>query len=139
MITLIGEKLAFEDIEFTYLGSINECKNCKLKTVCFNLKPGRNYKISKIRDKKHNCNVHDGNAVIVEVSEQPFIAAISKDLPMDTKLKVEITECKSIGCDFYDICNNKALQNGKTYAIKKTIEKIECPLEYELFMVELKD
>ena len=48
LVTLIGEKLAIEDAEFTYLGPQNDCRNCKLKTVCFNLKPGRRYKITTV-------------------------------------------------------------------------------------------
>ena len=35
LVTLIGEKLAKKDFEFIYLGPINDCRNCKLKTVCF--------------------------------------------------------------------------------------------------------
>ena len=54
LVTLVGERLANEDEEFVYLGPNNECKNCKLKTVCFNLKPGRQYKIIKVREKQHN-------------------------------------------------------------------------------------
>lgn len=69
LVTLIGEKLANEGEEFIYLGPNKECGNCKLKTVCFNLKPGRTYKITKIRDKRHSCNVHDENVIVVEVQE----------------------------------------------------------------------
>jgi len=69
LVTLIGEKLAKENDEFIYLGPQNDCKNCKLKTVCFNLKQGSQYKIIKVRDKRHNCNVHEGNAAVVEVQE----------------------------------------------------------------------
>ena len=69
LVTLIGEKLAKENGEFIYLGPQNDCKNCKLKTVCFNLKQGGYYKITKVRDKKHSCNVHEGCAAVVEVQE----------------------------------------------------------------------
>lgn len=47
LVTLIGEDLAVEGGEFTYMGSSNECRSCQLKTVCFNLKPGRRYRIVK--------------------------------------------------------------------------------------------
>ena len=69
LVTLIGEKLAKENEEFIYIGPQNDCKNCKLKTVCFNLKQGGHYKITKVRDKRHSCSVHDGNAAVVEVQE----------------------------------------------------------------------
>ena len=76
LITLIGEKLAVEGLEFTYVGANSECRSCKLKTVCFHLKPGRNYTITNIRDKKHTCNVHEGNAVIIEVNEQSILVSL---------------------------------------------------------------
>ena len=139
LITLIGEKLAVEGMEFTYLGSISECKNCRLKTVCFHLKPGRNYTITNIRDKKHSCNVHEGNAVIVEVNELPFIAAVTKKISEGTEITVERQKCDNIRCSFFEICTNKDLQKSKNYTIKKTFGEIECPLGHELYKVELTD
>lgn len=139
LVTLIGKKLAVEGEEFTYLGSNNECKNCKLKTVCFNLKPGRQYKITKIRDKQHNCSIHDGNVVVVEVSEMPIVAAVNKKLPDETTTKIDKQECKNIGCDYFKICTNIAIQKDKTYTIKKIYGKIDCPAGYELYEVELTD
>jgi len=139
LITLIGEKLAVEGLEFTYLGSNSECKNCRLKAVCFHLKPGRNYTITNIRDKKHSCNVHEGNAVIIEVRELPFIAAVTKEVSESAKTTVERQKCKNIRCEFFNICTNRTLQKKKNYTIKKTFGKIECPLGYELYKVELTD
>ena len=139
LITLIGEKLAMEGLEFTYIGSNSECKNCRLKTVCFHLKPGRNYTITNIRDKKHPCNVHEGNAVIIEVNELPFIAAVTKEVAEGTKTTVERQKCKNITCEFFNVCTNRILQKKKNYTIKKTFGKIECPLDHELYKVELTD
>jgi uncharacterized protein (UPF0179 family) len=139
LVTLVGEQLAVEGEEFTYLGSNSECRNCQLKTVCFNLKPGRNYRITKLRDKYHECNIHEGNVIVVEVEELPLTVAVPKDLPKGTTTTVEKTECKNIGCDSYEICTNTALQNGKTYTIMKVYEKIKCPRHYELYKVDVSD
>ena len=139
LVTLIGEKLAVEGEEFVYLGANNECKNCKLKTVCFNLKPGRKYKISKLRDKQHNCNVHEGNVIVVEVIEMPITAAIDKKLSEGTSTKVDPIECKNIGCNSYEICTNRALQKDKTYKIKKAYDKIDCPKGYNLYKIDIVD
>lgn len=139
LVTLIGEKLAIEENEFIYIGPNNDCRNCKLKTVCFNLKPGREYKIIKIRDKRHSCNVHDGNTAVVEVQEMPIIAAIDKKLSEGDTTKIEKKECKNIGCIYYEICNNIALQKDKNYKIKGIIESIDCPIGHELRKAELTD
>lgn len=138
LVTLIGEKLAKEENEFTYLGPNNECKNCKLKTVCFNLKSGRRYKITNVRDKRHNCNVHEGTAAVVEVQEMPIITAIDKKLSEGSEAKIEDRKCKSIGCVNYELCS-VVLQKDKKYKITKIYESIDCPIGYELQKAELSE
>ena len=139
LVTLIGEKLAIEGGHFTYLGPNNDCRNCKLKTVCFNLKPGREYEITAIRDKQHSCNVHEGNVVVVEVKEMEILASIDGKLAEGVESKINKIECKNIGCPYYETCNNMALQKDKTYKIKKLYEKIECPIGYDLNKAELEE
>lgn len=138
LVTLIGEKLAKLGNEFIYIGPNNECKNCKLKTVCFNLKSGKKYKITNIRDKKHNCNVHEGAAAVVEVHEQPIITSINKKYIQGENLKIEKNNCGSIGCIHYELCNVN-LEKGKNYTIIKIFEEIECPMGFEINKVELKE
>jgi len=139
LVTLVGEKLAVEGEEFTYLGSNSECRNCQLKTVCFNLKPGRKYRIIKIRDKQHECNIHEGKVVVVEVEELPLTVATAKELIEGTTTTVEKKECKNIGCDSFEICNNTALQNGKNYTVTKVYGKIECPKHQVLYRLDVTD
>jgi len=136
MVTLIGEKLAVEEAEFTYLGPNNECRNCKLKTVCFNLKTGRKYKITNVRDKRHSCNVHEGTTVVVEVKEMPILTAIDKNLSEGSNTKIDDKECRNIGCINYELCS-VSLQKDKIYKITKTYEILECPIGYDLQKVEL--
>jgi len=138
LVTLIGEKLAIEGIEFEYIGPNNDCRNCKLKTVCFNLKPGRRYKITNIRDKKHSCNVHEGAAAVVEVEELPIITSIDKKYKKGEETKIIKIDCKSIGCDNYEICRIN-VQKDKKYAIVNLIKDIDCPLDYNLNKAELKE
>lgn len=138
LVTLIGEKLAIKGMEFEYIGPNNDCRNCKLKTVCFNLKPGRRYKITNIRDKKHSCNVHEGAAAVVEVEEKPIITSIDKKHKKGEETKIEKVDCGSIGCDNYEICK-VGLQKDKKYAVIDIIRDIKCPLDYNLKEAELKE
>jgi uncharacterized protein (UPF0179 family) len=138
LVTLIGEKLAMEDCEFVYIGPNNECRNCKLKTVCFNLKTGRKYKITSVREKRHNCSIHEGNAAVVEVQELPIITAIDKKFSEGNNVKFEGEPCKSIGCVNYELCSVN-LNKDKAYKIVKIYETIECPMGYELKKAELSD
>ena len=138
LVTLIGEKLAKKDFEFIYLGPINECRNCKLKTVCFNLKPGRKYRITNVRDKRHNCNVHDGTATVVEVQDLPIIIAVDSKLSEGDAIKIEDKNCRSIGCKNYELCISSSNKNKK-YKITKIYEKIDCPLDHELKKAEISE
>jgi hypothetical protein len=139
LVTLVGEQLAVEGEEFTYLGSNNECRNCQLKTVCFNLKPGRKYRITKLRDKHHDCNIHEGKVIVVEVEELPLTVTVPKELSEGDTTSIEKQECKNIGCDSYEICTNTAFQNGKTYTVKKVYEKISCPKHHQLYKIDIID
>lgn len=139
-VTLIGEKLAKKGNEFIYLGPQNDCKNCNLKTACFNLKPGRKYKITKIRENRHNCKIHEGKTAVIEVEEQPITITTPKNLKQGEEIKITKTGCIHIGCINYEFCSNPYLQKEKTYKITKIIEeKIECPKELELQKVEITD
>jgi len=138
LVTLIGEKLAVEGNEFIYIGPNNECRNCKLKTVCFNLKTGRRYRITSVREKRHNCNIHEGNAAVVEVQELPIITAVDKKYSEGEKIKFEREKCKSIGCVNYELCSAN-VNKDKNYRIIKIYENIECPFGYDLKKAELSD
>ena len=138
LVTIIGEKLAIKNSEFIYLGPNNDCRSCKIKTVCFNLKVGRKYKITEIRDKKHSCKIHEGSASVVEVQELPIITTVEKGLPEDEKIDIKNKNCDSVGCTHYEICNIK-LPKDKKYIISKVIEDVKCPLDYKLQKVELKE
>ena len=59
IITLIGEHLAKEGEEFVYRGPLTECRDCKLKGVCFNLDAGGLYRIRSVRPVHHECRIHE--------------------------------------------------------------------------------
>lgn len=139
LVTLIGERLAHKGKEFLYLGPNNNCRNCRLKTVCFNLKVGREYQITKIRDKRHGCNIHEGNTAVIEVQEMPIFAAVDKKIREGQTSKIEKFKCKNIGCVYYELCTNKAIQKDKKYKIIKIHDDMDCALGYQLNKAELTD
>ena len=138
LVTLIGEKIADKGKEFVYIGPNNECRSCKLKTVCFNLKIGRRYKIIGVRDKKHNCNIHEGTAIVVEVEELPIITCIDKKYSKGAKTKIDKENCEHIGCENYEFCS-LCIQKDKMYTITKIHNEVKCPIDLQLNKVELTD
>jgi uncharacterized protein len=125
-VTIIGEQLAKKGTEFVYLGPLIECRNCKVKTVCFNLRPYHAYKIINIRDKKHACNVHDGPGVVVEVEELPIRTTIDKKLSKGSIAQLEPHRCDHVFCEYYDICTTQAIQKGRKYRIEDIFKDVNC-------------
>lgn len=136
-VTLLGTHLGKKDQTFIYLGPLNDCKNCKLKSVCFNLKPGRSYKVTNVREKHHNCNVHEGNVVVVDVEELPLEAAINRELSKGDTTKIETLDCIHIGCEHYELCTNPALTKEKQYRVVSTDESITCHRDMQLKKAQL--
>jgi len=139
LVTLVGEKMAKEGMEFIYLGPHPECKNCKLKTVCFNLKKGRRYKILNVREKRHDCNVHEDGVRVVEVDELPLIAAVRKGTRKNAKIKIKSPNCAHLDCKYYELCHNPAVLEDKEYKVIKLLEPIECKEGKGLIKAELSD
>ncbi|HDD57507.1 MAG TPA: UPF0179 family protein [Thermoplasmatales archaeon] len=138
-VTLVGERMAKKGLEFIYMGPSSNCKNCKLKTACFNLKKGRSYRITGIREKRHSCNLHDGGVRVVEVEELPIIAFIDKNSKEGSKVKIDTMNCRHLDCEYFDICHSPLLQNNKEYSVIKIIEPVECIDGRELVKAEISD
>lgn len=136
VVTLIGKKLAKKDVEFIYLGITKKCRSCKLKTVCSNLEEGRRYKIKKIRDKVHKCELH-GEVIAVEVEKLPIIANIKKEQAEATAVEFHPIKCDFIGCKEYEYCNPNVKE--REYKIIEIIEDVNCPKGYELKKVLIDD
>lgn len=139
LVTIIGEQLAEKNNEFIFFGPLNECRNCKLKTVCFNLKPFHQYKIIDVRDKRHNCNVHEGSAVVVEVEEQPITTTVDKKISKGSIAQLEPRLCSQSFCDFYDPCTSPAIQKGKKYKIETIISDIDCKENLPINLAQVTD
>lgn len=139
LVTLIGEELAEKDLIFTYVGPLNDCKDCKLKNICFNLKPFHRYRIKKIRNKRHRCNIHEGDVAVVEVETLPLLAAIEKKYTKGSKTTLKMRDCKESDCEFYSLCTSKAIRENIKYKIAKVYGPINCRKDYDLQKVELKE
>lgn len=139
IVTLIGHELAREGGEFTYVGANNECRSCQLKTVCFNLKAGRDYRVTKLRDKRHDCPIHEGGVVVVEVEEQPLVGVVGREVMPGEVTKLQRLACRNIGCDHYSLCTTLAVQPEKSYVVTKACEKIDCPKGQTLYRADVSE
>ncbi len=139
IVTLVGEDLAKEGAEFTYVGANSECRNCQLKTVCFNLKPGHSYRISKLRDKRHNCAVHEGQVVVVEVEELPLAGMVDREPSEGATVTLQKLVCRHLSCQYFEVCTNPAIQPDRSYVVNKRYAKVDCPKGATLYRVDVKE
>ncbi|PKK86459.1 MAG: hypothetical protein CVT48_00905 [Thermoplasmata archaeon HGW-Thermoplasmata-1] len=134
IITLLGECQAKKGGRFVYLGHTQTCKECKLRTICFNLEAGKMYEVAAIREKLHDCLLHDTGARVVEVTEvTAHEAAIPEKSANGTAITLNPEDCKNRGCGNWRLCHPDALAAGKTYKIIKIErKKVECPEGHKL-------
>ncbi len=133
IVTLIGENLAKKGMEFTFLGPLTECRDCKLRNACFNLDVGRKYRIKALRDTTHECKIHEGKVRAVEVEKIPTEAAIPSKMAVEgTSIRYTPEKCLNVGCKYYGLCNPMGLKEGSKYRIVKIKGDIKCPEGKEL-------
>jgi uncharacterized protein (UPF0179 family) len=128
IITLIGERQAKEGIVFVYKGFVSECRECKLKTVCFNLDPGSTYRIKALRDVHHECKIHEDGVRVVEVEKLPIKVGVGQKFALEgSTITFEEIKCRNIGCDLYRLCHPVAVERGSKCKILEVHGEIDCP------------
>lgn len=138
-VTLIGEKLAKEGLEFTFGGCLSKCQNCEIKNSCCGLKKNKWYRITSVRDKTHQCNIHDGAVKVVEVEEIPIKTALEgRSVIEGSVITFEAKDCDDLECEFYNLCHPRGIKEGGKYNVTDVGKKIDCPKGYNLKRVELK-
>jgi uncharacterized protein (UPF0179 family) len=139
-VTLIGEKQAKVGNVFIYNGPLRECRDCKYKTVCFNLKEGKWYKVSSIRTVRHECRIHEGGVRAIEVEPVPFEAGVRSRMTVEgSTVTLEDKGCRKIGCDHYRLCHPWGKKTGEKYRILELKGNLDCPEGERITHVVLDD
>lgn len=140
MITLIGSKLAVPGKEFIYRGKATECKDCKLKNSCVNLEEGRRYRIESVRENiLHECSLHEGGVVPVEISQPPISAAVDSRKAFEGSRIHFDPRCEQKTCEYRELCFPEGLKKGDRCIISKVGDfPGRCLLKKDLKIAELK-
>ena len=129
LVTLIGNMLAKEGTLFIYSGPVNDCRDCRLKTVCFNLDEGNHYKVTGLRDVQHDCKMHEGGVRVVEVEIVPIDASEESQRAIEgATISFEEPDCKHIGCAHYRLCHPLGISEEKKYRIMRVEDNLDCIL-----------
>jgi uncharacterized protein (UPF0179 family) len=127
-VTLVGEKQAKEGRTFVFLGPLGECRDCRLKTVCFNLEEGRTYTITAVRNVHHDCKIHESGVRVVEVEKAPIRASVYPRNALEgTSVVWEQKDCPNIGCQHFLLCGPRGMKAGEKYRVVKVLGLLECP------------
>lgn len=139
-ISLIGIDLAREGLEFTFVGPLVGCSECRIKNVCFNLDPGRTYRVLKVREKENPCFVFNQDRVAtVEVEEVPEIAHMQygKKIQEGSSVTLKSIDCDHFTCPNIERCNLIHVREGTRGVINKVEEKLDCPKGYDMRRVSI--
>ncbi len=127
MITVIGDRQAKVGGRFIYLGPLTECKECKLKGVCFNLDAGALYRIVEVRDVKHDCKVHEDGVRVVKVEKERMEGVVPKKGAMEgSTVTWEVIKCDRLGCQHYRLCHPLGIDKGHKARISRITGDLEC-------------
>lgn len=140
VISLVGETQAKVGNIFIFYGPLAECRDCKRKTVCFNLEEGSLYEIVNLRDKHHDCNVHEGGVRVVELKKAPVETTIdTKHAIEGSTVNIDREECLNIGCDYYKLCFLLGTKSNRKYKVTKVQGDVKCTEGKNLKVVILEE
>lgn len=137
LITLIGEPLAKIGSRFYYLGPQTECKECRLRSVCFNLEQGSLYEIKELRNTTHECLLTEDQVHVVEVEKVPIVTVVPKKSAIDGSIiTFQAPECARMDCENYPACH-PSLENGRKCSIVEVGKDIDCPIDEKIVSVKV--
>ena len=138
LVTVVGEQQSKKGFEFVFGGPLAECRECKVKNVCFHLEQNRWYRVTEIRDVHHECNIHEGGVRVVEVEKLPTRAAIPTKVAVEgSMITYEEMNCDRMGCPHYRICRPWGAGEGMRFRIESVEKDVDCPKGASLKVVLL--
>ncbi len=136
MLTVVGKTLAKEGGEFVYLGPIADCKECKVRNICFHLEKGTKYRIVGLRNVSHDCPMHEEGVRVVQVEPVPRMAVIPKKVAIEgSNIGYDFPKCRNRACEYYRLCFLPGVESGQKKKITKVLDGVECGMGQSRIMV----
>jgi hypothetical protein len=127
LLTVIGRKQAKAGKEFTYMGPVADCKDCKVRNICFHLERGRRYRVVEIRDRNHQCPVHEEGVSVVQVEEIPTESVIPARIAIEgSTVSYECPRCRNRGCGSWALCFPQGMEPGMKRKVAKVGDRVDC-------------
>ena len=127
LVTVVGERQCKKGFEFVFGGPLAECRDCKVRNVCFHLEPNRRYRVTEVREVHHECKVHEEGVRVVEVEKLPTRSALNSKAAIEgSMVTFEETNCPHIGCPNYRLCKPVGASEGMRFRITAIEGEIDC-------------
>jgi uncharacterized protein (UPF0179 family) len=128
LVTVVGKLQCKEGFEFVFGGPLAECRDCKVRNVCFHLEENRRYRVRSIREVQHDCRIHEEGVRVVEVEKIPIEAAVPAKAALEgSMLTFEENECRNLGCPHYTRCRPLGASRGMRFRIASVQGDVSCP------------
>lgn len=137
-ITFVSDNSAKEGFGFYYLGPMDGCRDCKLKSVCLNLERGSLYIVKALRSQTHDCPETGEKLRVVEVEKTTIPAAMPKKNAIEGgKVTFQEIDCKMKCCANWFRCHPPSEINGEKLTIKTVEGDTDCPFGETVVLVQL--
>ena len=139
-ISLVPKSVAKVGYQFTHLGGVEICAKCQFLPVCVDsLDVGSSYEIIELREKEHPCLLDKQPMLVCDVKEINDRISVKEQKYLDNVVvSRDPIKCVEILCDNYEYCVPLKYEFKSKVKILNIIEKVTCPLKYNLVMVEVK-
>ncbi len=127
LVTVVGKLQCREGFEFVFGGPLAECRDCKVRNVCFHLEENRRYRVKSIREVHHECRIHEDGVRVVEVEKIPIRAAVPAKAALEGSMHTfEGAECRHLGCPNYQLCRPLGAVRGMRFKISSVEDEVPC-------------
>ncbi len=138
LITLVSEDSAKEGFSFYYMGPMDGCKECKLKSVCLNLEKGSGYRITALRSQSHDCIETGDRSKVVEVEKIGTPAAMQKKYAIEgSMVTFQEVDCRKRCCVNWFRCHPPSDIAGNKVTVLNVDGDIECHHGEQMVLVTL--
>ena len=126
--------------EFVFAHACEVAGRCPVAQTCQNLELGRRYRVVGVRPVHHDtCTEHEGGVRAVDVEVLPIDASLDAARLRGTLVKWTPPYCVQRGCPNWDTCFNPAMRSGADYRVDATLEKLSCPMGYDLHRIRVSE
>lgn len=141
VITLIGKRQARVGNEFVYMGRTDKCIECPLRKVCCDkLEPDRAYTVISVREREHDCPIHEDGVQLVEVEESGArITLPTHQLFEGAVFTVHVRPCDKWECEYHAACNPTGIKDGDRCRVEKVYKRagLTCPRRRKLGLADV--